>query len=78
LLGKSAGELIRDRLFLEAKRLLMNPELTISEVSGQLNFVDNSYFSRAFKKNVGISPEEFRLKSLNHQRLHPKKESNKK
>ena len=67
LLGKSAGELIRSRLFLEAKRLLMNPDLTISEVSCHLNFVDNSYFSRAFKKNVGISPEEFRRKSLNNQ-----------
>ncbi|HEY1060740.1 MAG TPA: AraC family transcriptional regulator [Daejeonella sp.] len=67
LLGKSAGELIRDRLFLEAKRLLMNPDLTISEVSGHLNFVDNSYFSRAFKKSAGISPEEFRKRSLNNQ-----------
>lgn len=67
LLGKSAGELIRNRLFLEAKRLLMIPDLTISEVSCNLNFVDNSYFSRAFKKNVGLSPEEFRRKSLNNQ-----------
>jgi AraC family transcriptional activator of pobA len=67
LLGSSAGEIIRNRLFLEAKRLLMNPDLTISEVASNLNFVDNSYFSRAFKKNVGISPEEFRWKSLNNQ-----------
>ena len=67
LLGKSAGEVIRNRLFLEAKRLLMIPGLTITEVSGHLNFVDNSYFSRAFKKNVGISPEEFRRKTLNNQ-----------
>ena len=66
-LGMSAGELIRNRLFLEAKRLLMNRDLTVAEISGQLNFADNSYFSRAFKKHVGISPEDFRKKTLNNQ-----------
>lgn len=67
LLGISAGEVIRNRIFLEAKRLLINRDLTITEISDYLNFTDNSYFSKSFKKHVGLAPELFRKKSLkNH------------
>jgi AraC family transcriptional regulator, transcriptional activator of pobA len=55
-----AGEVIRQRIVLEAKRLLVNFDLTISEIAYRLNFQDNSYFSRFFKKLEGITPEEFR------------------
>jgi len=64
LLGKTAGELIRDRVILEAKRLLTNVSLTIAEISHSLNFQDNSYFNRFFKRNVGSTPDEFRKKLL--------------
>lgn len=62
--GLQAGELIRNRIILEAKRLLVIPDLSISEISDALNFSDNSYFSKFFKKQVRISPEEFRRKSF--------------
>lgn len=58
--GTSAGEVIRNRVVLEAKRLLVNFNLTISEVAARLDFTDNSYFSKFFKKHEGITPEEFR------------------
>lgn len=60
LLGKTAGELIRDRIVLEAKRLLTNAAMTVTEIAFSLNFQDNSYFNRFFKKATGITPEEFR------------------
>jgi len=60
LLGIPTGEVIRNRVILEAKRLLVHLELSISEVSFQLNFNDNSYFTKFFKKYVGLTPEEFR------------------
>jgi AraC family transcriptional regulator, transcriptional activator of pobA len=60
LLGKSAGELIRDRIILEAKRLLVNADMTIGEIGNQLNFQDNSYFTKFFKKYTRKTPEEFR------------------
>jgi len=63
LLAKSAGELIRDRILLEAKRLLINAEQPISEIAAQLNFSDNSHFTKFFKKHVGQTPEEFRKKT---------------
>ena len=58
--GRSAGELIRDRVLLEAKRPLVNAKLTISQIASELNFIDNSYFSKFFRKYEGITPEAFR------------------
>ncbi|MDB5154224.1 MAG: helix-turn-helix protein [Mucilaginibacter sp.] len=64
LLGISAGEVIRNRILLEAKRLLINLNLTIAEIGYQLNFTDNSYFTKFFKKYTGLTPEEFRKRTL--------------
>jgi AraC family transcriptional activator of pobA len=64
LLGKPAGEVIRDRILLEAKRLLINADMSISEIAWQLNFADNSYFTKFFKKQTGITPEAFRKSIL--------------
>lgn len=60
MLGKSAGEIIRDRVLLEAKRLLINVDISISTIAYQLSFGDNSYFTKFFKKYEGVTPEEFR------------------
>ena len=65
LLGMQAGEVIRNRTLLEAKRLLTNPQLNIAGIALELNFSDNSYFTKFFKKAEGITPEEFRKKILN-------------
>jgi AraC-like DNA-binding protein len=65
LLGKTAGDLIRDRVLLEAKRLLTNADMTVTEIAYDLNFQDNSYFNRFFKRNVGVTPEEFRKRFIN-------------
>lgn len=62
--GIQAGQLIRDRILLEAKRLLVNVDLSISEVAYRLNFNDNSYFSKFFRKEEGLTPEAFRKKHI--------------
>lgn len=59
-LDKSAGEMIRDRIMLEAKRMLTHEDLTVGEIGYELNFKDNAYFSRFFKKYEGLSPDKFR------------------
>jgi AraC-like DNA-binding protein len=58
--GRSAGELIRDRVLLETKRLLINAKMTVAEIAAELEFIDNSYFTKFFKKYVGVTPEIFR------------------
>ena len=64
LVGKSAGTIIRDRILLEAKRLLINAQMPIAEIADQLNFTDNSYFTKFFKKHTFQTPEEFRKSSF--------------
>jgi AraC-like DNA-binding protein len=60
--GKSAGKWIDDSITLEAKVLLQNKTLTVSQVSGMLNFSDQSVFGKFFRANTGISPIEYRKK----------------
>lgn len=62
VLGIPAGEVIRNRVILEAKRMLVNRDMTVQEIAGHLNFADNSYFTKFFKKQVSMTPEEFRKK----------------
>lgn len=58
--GKTAGETIRERLLLEAKRMLIHGHLTVGQIAAELGFTDFSYFSRQFKKQEGMSPAAFR------------------
>ncbi|MDO4496400.1 MAG: AraC family transcriptional regulator [Bacteroidales bacterium] len=44
----------------EACMLLENTELSITQVSFKVGFVDNLYFSRLFNKIMGISPRNYR------------------
>lgn len=49
-----------------AKKLLLGTKLQISDVADAVGYKDQIYFSRVFKKTVGISPTEYRLSaSLN-------------
>ncbi|TBU78869.1 AraC family transcriptional regulator [Pseudomonas daroniae] len=58
--GLTATEVIQHRLALEAKRLLAHSEFNIATVATRLGFDDPAYFSRFFRKKVGLSPSEFK------------------
>jgi AraC family transcriptional activator of pobA len=58
--GKSAGKWIDDAVMLEAKVLLQNKTLTVSQISGMLNFSEQSVFGKFFRANSGISPVAYR------------------
>lgn len=57
---QSALELIHQRVVLAAKRSLVYTSMTISVVSYMLGFSDPAYFTRFFKREVGLSPKAFR------------------
>jgi len=46
----------------EARRLLTYTDLDIATVGYRLGFDDPSYFSRSFKRLIGVSPKEYRVK----------------
>ena len=56
--GKTPKQLIDEQLIAEAKVLLNEPCLSVTEIAELLNFADQSYLSRFFKKNTGMSPKE--------------------
>jgi AraC-like DNA-binding protein len=59
--GKSAQELIHNKIILLAKERVLNEEISIAEVSYQLGFKYPQHFTRIFKEYVGITPMEYRL-----------------
>lgn len=61
--GKSAGKWINDTIVLEAKVLLQNKTLTVSQISGMLHFSDQSVFGKFFRANTGMAPVEYRKKA---------------
>lgn len=62
---KSAIQCVHDFFVEEAKKYLLYTNLSIAEVAYQVNFDDPAYFSRLFKKVVGLSPKDFKEKSRN-------------
>ncbi len=60
VLQKSPIQIIHEHLILEAKKYLLNTSYTVSEIAYFLNFADPAYFTRFFKKNIGVSPSDFR------------------
>ncbi|SFI61590.1 AraC-type DNA-binding protein [Kaistella treverensis] len=64
-LDVSAENLIQNRVILEAERLLLNTDLSVTEISFELGFSDKSHFGKYFKKIAGESPNIFRKKFQN-------------
>jgi AraC family transcriptional activator of pobA len=62
--GKSAGKWINETIALEAKVLLQNKTLTVSQISGMLNFSGQSVFGKFFRASTGVSPITYRKKFL--------------
>lgn len=58
--GKSALEVVQDRLTLEARRRLIHVAGPVSSLAYELGFEDPAYFWRFFKRRTGMTPREFR------------------
>ena len=57
--GFTPAQLIHNEILLEAKRMLVHTRQTVSEVGYRLGFEDPSYFSRFFKREIGMNPTQF-------------------
>lgn len=63
--GKTAIDLIHIYLVNEAKNLLKTEDQNVSEIAYTLGFENLPYFSRLFKKEVGVSPNQFKKQLAN-------------
>ncbi|WP_010584040.1 helix-turn-helix domain-containing protein [Schlesneria paludicola] len=59
-LGTTPTDLIRNRILIHAKWQLLHTLRPVKEISRELGFSDELYFSRLFKKATGYSPSFFR------------------
>lgn len=62
--GKTAQEHIQFKLIDIAKELVLNPGRSISQISYELGFQYPQHFTRMFKKVVGMTPNEYREKTV--------------
>lgn len=58
--GAPLGGYIDAMLLQRARQLLLTSDLTIGQISEQLRFCDQFYFSRYFRQRQGVTPSEYR------------------
>lgn len=63
-IGQSFSEILNNVRIEQAKKLLEDPSLRIGDVADAVGFMDMAHFSRVFKKQVGISANEYRNQVL--------------
>lgn len=63
--GKTAIELIHIFLISEAKNMLKGSDSNVTEIAYALGFENSPYFSRLFKREVGMSPQQYKKHLLN-------------
>lgn len=62
LIDQPPGQLIRNFRLQRAADLLKQNAGTVAEICYKVGFNDQAYFSRAFKKQFGVSPSEYKVK----------------
>lgn len=63
-MNQNFSEILNNVRIEEAKKLLKDPSLRIGDIAEEVGFLDMAHFSRVFKKQVGISANEYRNKKL--------------
>ncbi|MFR6330930.1 MAG: response regulator [Eisenbergiella sp.] len=60
--GQNFSEILNTIRIEKAKELLKDPSLRIGDIAEEVGFLDVAHFSRVFKKQAGMSANEFRNK----------------
>lgn len=61
--GRTASEVLHDRILIEAKRCLLYTEMTVAEIGHSIGYDDPAYFNRFFSQRVGIPPGSYRAEN---------------
>ncbi len=62
--GQTLNQYITDYRIQRAKKLLLDPRNKITDISSQVGYNNGNYFGKSFKKEVGLSPSEFREQNV--------------
>jgi AraC-like DNA-binding protein len=65
VIGKPAGELIDAAVITEAQILLSNPAVSVAQAAEELQFSDQSFFGKYFKRHTGLSPSAYKQTARN-------------
>ncbi len=62
--GQTLNQYLTEYRMEKSKQLLDNPRYKIAEISSMVGYNDGNYFGKSFKKYTGLTPSEYREKSL--------------
>lgn len=65
--GRTASEVLYDRILVEAKRCLLYTEMTVAEIGHAIGYDDPAYFNRFFSQRVGRPPGTYRAEAATTQ-----------
>jgi AraC-like DNA-binding protein len=63
IIGHTATECINSHILMNARLLLITTNLTVTQISEELNFTNSSFFTQFFKKHEGITPKIYRARN---------------
>ena len=58
--GRAATDWIEQHVILEARAMLQSTDLSIQQIATTLNFPNQSFFGKYFKRATGVSPKHYR------------------
>lgn len=64
VLNVSSQDVVNARILHEAQRELVYSTDGIKQIANLVGFVDEAYFTRFFRKHMGVTPSDFRLRAL--------------
>lgn len=63
-LGNTFKELVQEKRMNEAKKLLKYEDYSVESIANQIGYENISYFYRLFKKHHGLTPHQYRKRSI--------------
>lgn len=62
--GQTLNQYLTDYRIKKSKQFLSDPRYKIADISSKVGYSDGNYYSKTFRKLVGLSPSEYREKML--------------